>query len=198
MLWPMLWSDSLFVPTWIYVEIVPYVEIFFQTPRNLFPFGGCSDCTWEWNSKEISSQIFLFAFAGASELLLLIYLLEFSRERLGTNSVWRLFGLPLGFAIPGDSFSGIPPCFPPVGVYLDCSFARNCIFPCWGFTIILISRVTTSITKWQIAYVPLDPVADYIHMLNLTIRLCVGWKTLPNFKNSNLNFKLKVQTQTWT
>ena len=35
-------------------------------------------------------------------------------------------------------------------------------------------------------------------MLNLNIRLGVGWKTLPNLKFSNLNFKLKFQTQTWT
>ena len=54
-----------------------------------------------------------------------------------------------------------------------------------------------SITKWQIAYVPLDPVDDYIHMLNLNTILRVGWKMLPNLKFSNLNFKLKVQTQTW-
>ena len=46
------------------------------------------------------------------------------------------------------------------------------------------------ITKWQIVYVPLDPVTDYVHILDLNIRLRVGWKTLPN-----LNFKLKVQTQ---
>ena len=54
------------------------------------------------------------------------YSLEFSRRRLGTNSVWRSFGSPLVFAIPGDSFSGIPPCFPPL-----------------GFTLIVRSRVTT-------------------------------------------------------
>ena len=67
---------------------------------------------------EIPSQGFLFAFAGASELLPLGSSLEFSCGRLGTNSVWRPFGSPLGFAIPGDSFSGIPPCFPPLGFTL--------------------------------------------------------------------------------
>ena len=52
------------------------------------------------------------------------------------------------------------------------------------------------ITKCQIAYVPLDPVSDYIHEFNLNKRLRVGWKTQPNLNISNLNFKLKVQTQT--
>ena len=40
---------------------------------------------------------------------------------------------------------------------------------------------STKITKWQIAYVPLDLVADYIHMLNLNTRLRVGWKTQRRF-----------------
>ena len=44
--------------------------------------------------------------------------MEFSCGRLGNNSVWRPFGLLLGFAIPGDSFSGIPPCSPPLGLTL--------------------------------------------------------------------------------
>ena len=56
-----------------------------------------------------------------------------------------------------------------------------------------------SITIWYIADVPLNPVSDYVHMLDLNTRLRVGWKTLPNLKfklkfktqisNSNLNFK---------
>ena len=46
------------------------------------------------------------------------------------------------------------------------------------------------ITKWHISYVPLDPVADYTHVLNLITRLRAGWKTLPNLK-----FKLRFQTQ---
>ena len=45
--------------------------------------------------------------------------------------------------------------------------------------------------KYKISYVPLDPVADYVYLLDLNTRLCVGWKMLPN-----LNFKLKVQPQT--
>ena len=36
---------------------------------------------------------------------------EFSHYHLGINSVWRQLGSPLGFAIPGDSLSGITPCF---------------------------------------------------------------------------------------
>ena len=44
--------------------------------------------------------------------------LEFSRWHLGINSVWRQLILPLGFAIPGDSFSGIPPFFPQLGFTL--------------------------------------------------------------------------------
>ena len=62
----------------------------------------------------------------------------------------------------------------------------------------LIIFFSITITKWNISSVPLNPVADYIHMLDLNTRLRVGWKTLPNLKISNLNFKLKVQTQTWT
>ena len=139
-LWLALWSDSLFAPTRLYVEIVPYVEIFLQAPRNLFPFGARSDFTWEWNSKEIISQIFLFAFTGFSDLLLLGSSLEFSRWRLRTNSVWRPFGLPLGFAILGYSFSGIPPCFTPLGFNLD-------IFPRRGFNVLLLSWVTTYTSK---------------------------------------------------
>ena len=110
----MLQSDFLFAPTRVYLEIVPYVEIFLQAPRNLFPFGARFYSTLEWNSKEIPFRGFLFAFTGASELLPLVSLLEFSRRCLGTNSIWRPFGSPLGFAIPGDSFPGIPPCFPPL------------------------------------------------------------------------------------
>ena len=47
-----------------------------------------------------------------------------------------------------------------------------------------------TITKWHISYVPLDPVADSVHMLDLNTRLRVGLKKLLNLK-----FKLKFQTQ---
>ena len=44
--------------------------------------------------------------------------------------------------------------------------------------------------KDKFSHVLLDPVADYVYMADLNIRLHVSWKTLPN-----LNFKLKFQTQ---
>ena len=44
--------------------------------------------------------------------------------------------------------------------------------------------------KDKVYYVPLDPVADYIYISDLNIRLPVGWKLLPN-----LNIKLKFQTK---
>ena len=58
--------------------------------------------------------------------------------------------------------------------------------------------------KDKIEYVPLDPVADYVHILELNTRLRAGWKMLPNLdfklkfqiQISNSNFKLKFQTQT--
>ena len=52
--------------------------------------------------------------------------LELSRWHLGFNFVWRLLGSPLGFAIPGDSFSGISPCFPLLGfTLLICSWGTT-------------------------------------------------------------------------
>ena len=63
---------------------------------------------------------------------------------------------------------------------------------------IFFSFVLLTITKWHIAYIFHDPVTEYIHMVNLNARIRVGWKTIPNIKISNLNFKLKFQTQTWT
>ena len=50
------------------------------------------------------------------------YLLALPRWHLGINSVWCHIGSLLGFAIPGDSFSGIPPCIP-------CWFLL-CLFVC--------------------------------------------------------------------
>ena len=34
--------------------------------------------------------------------------------------------------------------------------------------------------KEKIAYVPLEPVADYTYIADLILELRVGWKTLPN------------------
>ena len=44
--------------------------------------------------------------------------LELYLWHLRINSVWRQLGSPLGFAIPGDSFLGIPPYFPLLGFTL--------------------------------------------------------------------------------
>ena len=42
--------------------------------------------------------------------------------------------------------------------------------------------------KEKIAYVPLDPVVDYLYIADLNNRLHVSWKTQPN-----LNFNLRFQ-----
>ena len=49
--------------------------------------------------------------------------LEFPRGHLGINSVWRQLTLPLGFSIPGDSFSGFLLVFPRLGLF--CLFVRG-------------------------------------------------------------------------
>ena len=72
-------------------------------------------------------------------------LLEFPCGRLGTNSFWHPLGFLLIFAIPGDSFFGIPPCFPLLGFTLIFLFARNSVFSRRGFTVILLSWGTPSI-----------------------------------------------------
>ena len=81
--------------------------------------------------------------------------------------------------------------------FLDLSsLSSTVVLASFAFYVLLIIYslfCAVAITKWNIAYVPLDPVAEYIHMLDLNNRLRVGWKTLPNLK-----FKLKFQTQTWT
>ena len=63
----------------------------------------------------------------------------FIHRRLGTNSVWRPFVSLLLFAIPGDSFSGIPPWFPQLGFTLIVLLDRNYVFPRRGFTVLLLS-----------------------------------------------------------
>ena len=92
---------------------------FLHALRNLFPFGAHSDRTWAYNLNGNSFRGFPFAFAGTADLLPLGFLLEFSRGILRTNSFCRLFISLLLFAICGDSFSLIPPCVPPLGVYLN-------------------------------------------------------------------------------
>ena len=71
-----------------------------------------------YNLNGDSFRGFTFAFAGTADLLPLGFLLEISRGRLRTNSFCCLFGSLLLFAIRGDSFSRIPPCFPPLGFTL--------------------------------------------------------------------------------
>ena len=112
----------------------------------LLPFGANLELPWGWKSPEIPSQGLFFAFAGASELI------PFGANSdlrwncpTGTSepdSVWNQLGSLLGFAITGDSFSGISPCFPPLGFTL-LIFLWNYIFPSSGFTILLISWGTT-------------------------------------------------------
>ena len=112
---------------------------FLQALRNLFPFGAHSDRTWAYNLNGDSFRGFPFALAGTADLLTLVFLLEFSRGRLGTNSFCCPFGSLSLFVICGDSFSGIPPFFPPLGVYLNSLFARNSVLPRRGFTMLLLS-----------------------------------------------------------
>ena len=143
----MLWSDFLFAQTRIYVEIVRYVKIILQEPRNLFPFGASSDLTWEWKSPEIPSWEFLFAFAGASEFIPFganldccwsftagtSELIPFS---ISSDCLWDLWFLE----IPSQGFLLVFPhwgllClfvrgeiyFPPLGVYYSSPFLDNYI-----------------------------------------------------------------------
>ena len=64
--------------------------------------------------------------------------------------------------IPSRGFLVVLPCWGLIRLLVS----GELHFPRWGFPILLLSWGTPSITKWKIAYVPLDPVADYIHMLN--------------------------------
>ena len=56
--------------------------------------------------------------------------------------------------------------FSPVGVYPDFSFARNYIFPRWGFTVLLLSWGTTCIrfiaTEGDVSTEPGDPYLSRI------------------------------------
>ena len=121
--------------------------------------------------------MFLFAFSGASELILFgtnlnlcwncpAGTLELILFVLSSDRLWDL-----GFlGIPSRDYS----LFPSVGVYSDYLFVENYIFPRWGFTILILSWGSTSITKRKIAYVTLNPIYDYVHMLDLITRLRVG------------------------
>ena len=78
-----------------------------------------------------------------------------------------------------------------------CSKKRGNIFKCriyaWFILINLCIDFSFSVVnhqKGKIVYVHLYPVVDYVHIVGLNTRICVGLKTLPN-----LNFKIKFQTQ---
>ena len=155
-LWPTLWRDSLFAPTRLYVEIVLYIKSFYRHLGFYFLLVPALIVL----ERKIQARIpfgdslrgFHFAFAGTSELLPLGSFWEFSRRRLGTNSFWCPFRSLLLFAIPGDSFLGIPPCFPPLGFILIVLFARNSVFSRRGFTVLLLSWGTPYITCYLILF----------------------------------------------
>ena len=158
-LWPTVWSDSLFAPTRLYVEIVPYIKSFLRHLGIYFLWVPARIVLGSETQRRFPSG-FLFAFAGTSELIPLGSLLESPRRRLGTNSVWRPFGSLLLFAISRDSFLGIPYFFPLLVFTLIVSFARNSVFPRMGFTVLLLSWGSTctiydggtKITKVQVQY----------------------------------------------
>ena len=144
---PGLRSDFIFAQTRIYVEIVHYVEN--------YP-SGTSEFIYFWRQLgsylgvKISGDSFLgipLRFCWCLVINSFWHqfgsLLEFSCGNIATNFVWRQLRSPLGFAIPGDSFLGIPPCsprwgllwffvhgelhFPPLGVYYSYPFLGNYI-----------------------------------------------------------------------
>ena len=64
--------------------------------------------------------------------------------------------------------------FSPVGVYSAYSFMWNYIFPLRGLLFFSFLSKTYQSPKDKIAYVTLKPVADYVYILDLNIRLRVG------------------------
>ena len=134
-----------------------------QATRNLFPFVARSDRNWAWNSKDIPFWGFLFAFDGASELLPLGSLLGFSCGRLGNNSVWHPFGSPLGFAIPGDSFSGIPPFFPLLGFTLIIRLRGTTFSPVGGLLLFsFLGKLHQSLNDRLPTFPSTQPLSTYI------------------------------------
>ena len=151
MIWTTLQSNFLFAPNRIYVEIVKYVKTF---PSGTLEFISFWRQLGSYLGVKIPGDSFLgippcfFWYLGINSFWRQLgSLLEFSCGNLGINSVWHQLGSPMGFSIPGDSFSGIPPCFPPVGVYSDYSFVGDYIFPRWGFIILFFSWGTTFFWK---------------------------------------------------
>ena len=99
----------------------------------LLPFGANLDIPWDLEFPESPYCGFLFTFSGTLELFIFganpQYLLEFSCWHFGINSFCRYLGSPLRFGIPGDSFSVIPLCFPPLGFNMLISLWGTAYFP---------------------------------------------------------------------
>ena len=106
------------LPRWreirIYVEIVHYVKLSFRPLRIYFLLAPARISLGNENPRIFLLGIplcFCWRLGINSFWLQLVSLLELSRWHLKINSVWCHIRSPLRFAIPGDSFSVIPPCF---------------------------------------------------------------------------------------
>ena len=139
----MLWNYFLSAPTRIYVEILHYVNIYPSGTSEFISF-------WRQLGLYLGVKIPRDSFLGIplrfrcclginSFWHQLGSSLEFSRGHLGTNYVWRQLGSHLGLTIPGDYFSGIPPCFPLLGFTLIVCSWESTFPPRWGFPILLLS-----------------------------------------------------------
>ena len=101
----------------------------YSTPRPKFK-------TQIWISNSVGANIFRWHLGINSSWRQLGSSLELSLWNLGIHSVWSHLGYPLGFAISGDSFLEIPPCFPPLGFTLIIRF--------WGTTYLPVGIYYTS------------------------------------------------------
>ena len=162
----MLRIDSLFSPTRIYVEIVLYIKSFYRHLGIYFllvpalivlgrkiqmgiPFGDspllslvprnyfhCDSC---WNFPAGASE--LIPFGARSD--------RFCYSRSPKIPSWGFLLVFPRWDLP-ELFHSLGTLFPPVGGLLLFSF---------------LGELHQS-PKWKIAYVPLGPFANYIHMLN--------------------------------
>ena len=107
-------------------------------------------------------------------------LLEFSRWHFGNNSVWHQIGSPFGICDFQRFLLGIPPCFPLLGFTLLIRLCGTTFSPVGGLTFFSFLEELHQSPKEKIDYVLLDPVANYVHVLDLNARLHAGWKILPN------------------
>ena len=101
-----------------------------------------SDLGILYSVPEISYPNFNFKLCWREILLLALRITYF----------WRQLGFSLGLEIPGN-FLGDPPLTFPVGVYYDYTLLEN----------------YTNHQKDKIAYVPLDPVSDYVYIADLIL-----------------------------